>query len=288
TSAAGPLQQVPLVRFSLSDDEGLPDAEYQHIAASAPDCIYHLAGVAHAHRCGPAGKVSASAWEVNVQGTQRVAELARRLPSAPRVLFVSSSYVYPAGTVNDLPVSEDAPPNPRGGYGLGKLAAEQHLLSAAAAGQLDCVIARAFQHTGPRQGPAYMLPTWAWQCSRASQRPIWAYNTQARVDVCDVRDVVQAYRLLAKKGTTATVYNVGSGVPRVAGVILARLLELAGTRRTTRSLRTVAKFDPIANPSRLAACTGWRPQIPLDQTLIDTYEYWRGRRLRRERGEKSR
>ncbi|MGE0608676.1 MAG: NAD-dependent epimerase/dehydratase family protein, partial [Pirellulales bacterium] len=100
TSAAGPMQQVPLVRFSLSDDEGLPDAEYQHIAAFAPDCIYHLAGVAHAHRCGPAGKVSASAWEVNVQGTQRVSDLARRLPAAPRVLFVSSSSVYPAGTVN--------------------------------------------------------------------------------------------------------------------------------------------------------------------------------------------
>ena len=29
------------------------------------------------------------------------------------------------------------------------------------------------------------------------------------------------------------------------------------------------------DPGRLAAATGWKPEIPLDQTLADVLAYWR-------------
>ena len=99
-----------------------------------------------------------------------------------------------------------------------------------------------------------------------------------RRDFTDVRDVVRAYRLLVERGAPGTVYNVCSGHDVPIAEVAARLLALAGA-----DLELVTDPDlvrPVDVPvlrgdlSRLEAATGWKPEIPLDDTLRDVLEYW--------------
>ena len=59
----------------------------------------------------------------------------------------------------------------RNGYGKTKLAAEQLARAMRAQHGIDVVIARAFQHAGPRQSPRMMLSQWAAQFAEPG-RPV--------------------------------------------------------------------------------------------------------------------
>jgi GDP-4-dehydro-6-deoxy-D-mannose reductase len=121
-----------------------------------------------------------------------------------------------------------------------------------------------------------MLPEWAQQVARGGDDPICVHTRDAVVDVTDVRDVVGAYRLLMEHGHGGQVYNVGSGVPRRSGDLLAMLLEIAGaTDRPVEEIRPGRKQDPIAEIGRLVECTGWRARVSMEQTIFDTLQYWR-------------
>ena len=145
-------------------------------------------------------------------------ELAARFDGSPKVLLVSSSHVYAPVSFESPEVDESSPVGPSRGYGKTKLAAERVALESAEKAGVSLMIARAFQHTGPRQSPRMMLPQWARQLveletgESGMDRPIEIYTRDARIDLTDVRDVVRAYRLLLEKGCPGEIYNVGSGV----------------------------------------------------------------------------
>jgi GDP-4-dehydro-6-deoxy-D-mannose reductase len=158
------------IAWDISRDDGLSDAARRRIASFAPTSLYHLAAVSVPDLCGE-GEPTPAAREVNVAGTRRVFELARSLSPPPRVLYVSSSHVYAPVAFEHNLVSEDAPLGPRRGYGITKLAAEQLACQAADEG-LDVLIARAFQHAGPRQGPRMMLSEWISQLAADDDSPV--------------------------------------------------------------------------------------------------------------------
>lgn len=245
----------------------LSPATVARIEAYAPDVIYHLAAMSKAEDCGKHAATEA-ATAVNFIGTQRVLDLALALASRPRVVFVSSSYVYPA--VDSLePIEESTPPDPTNGYGHSKLAAERLLETAVCERGLHAVIARAFQHTGPRQAPRFMLPEWCEQFASGA-RPVVMHNSEAWIDLADVRDVVRAYRLLAQRGKPGEAYNVGSGVARRSGDIFQSLRHIADPNREFLVKTQQLKRGPIADIRKIKAATGWQPQIALEQTIRDT------------------
>ena len=99
--------------------------------------------------------------------------------------------------------------------------------------------------------------------------------------ICDVRDVVRAYRAAHGQGRAAARCTTS---PR------------ARRRRSREILRTLLSFterkiEVRVDPDRLRksdipylagsyrkikARTGWMPRIPLETTLRDVLEYWRG------------
>lgn len=240
------------------------------IAAFAPDVIFHLAAISKSEDCG-SDQLTPQAIAVNVVGTEHVLELALALPSKPRVVFVSSSYVYPH--LNSLePVSESAALAPPNRYGDSKRLAEERVLAYSQLHGVDVIIARAFQHTGPRQIARFMVPEWCQQFARGVE-PVVIRNDEAWVDLLDVRDVVRAYRLLALQGTRGEVYNVGSGVAQRSGDIFAMLRAMADPTRAVHVMSSQPKRGPIADVTKLTSATDWRPQIPLEQTVRDTYAW---------------
>ncbi len=241
-----------------------------------PDWIFHLAAISVPEDCG-SDRPTARANAVNVEGTRRVLELAASLPARPRVLFTSSSHVYARVDRRSPRVPETARLDPKGGYGRTKLAAEGVVRRAVHELECDAVIARSFQHTGPRQGPQMMLPQWAEQVARGGSDPIEVYTLDAWLDLTDVRDVVRAYRLLAERGKRGEVYNVGSGVNRRSGDVFELLRGDEGRGRPVVETRPGVKQDAVADATRLERATGWRPAIPLEQTVGDTLAWWRAR-----------
>ncbi len=101
----------------------------------------------------------------------------------------------------------------------------------------------------------------------------------AKRDFTDVRDIVKGYYLLIQKGEKGEVYNIGSGVSYKIDDILKILLSFSNVSIKTESDETL--FRPSDTPeiradiSKIIQATGWKPEIPLEQTLKDTLEYWR-------------
>lgn len=259
-------------------DIGRPDplaAEVRNqIAEFQPDCIFHLAALSVPNDCGTV-EPTERAWEVNVGGTRRVLDLAALLERPPRVLFTSTSHVYGRASRDHHRFDEQTPTAPHRAYGKTKLLAEQEVRQLAEERGLDTLITRSFQHTGPRQEPRLMLPEWAAQFARPDDAPVRVKHLDTWIDLTDVRDVVRAYRLLSERGERGGVYNVGSGVARRTGDILALLARLAGVDREIIELAPGDEcWDPIAEIGRLTAATGWRPEVPLEQTVADTLADW--------------
>jgi nucleoside-diphosphate-sugar epimerase len=265
-------QRVPLVAWDVGEPNGLAGDDLGRIAAFSPDCIYHLAAISVPDDCGNE-RPNTRAMAVNVEGTVRVLELAAAFRPAPRVLFTSTSHVY-APAPDGVWIDERAPLGPATAYGLTKLEAEQRLADLARELELQVVIARAFQHTGPRQSARMMLPEWAAQFARGGPDGVRVKNRDAWVDVTDVRDVVRAYRLLVERGKPAATYNVGSGVNRRSGDILDLLAGLSGRELPIVEYQPGRRQGPVADVGRLKECTGWQPDIPLQVTVADTLDYW--------------
>jgi GDP-4-dehydro-6-deoxy-D-mannose reductase len=92
-------------------------------------------------------------------------------------------------------------------------------------------------------------------------------------DYADVRDAVHAYWLLLERGEPGEVYNVCSGRAVAIAHLAERLLALAGVEARIEETAPVPSPGDIlaqaGDGTRLAAATGWAPEIPLDRSLRD-------------------
>jgi len=237
-----------------------------------PDVVYHLAALSVPSACGES-EPTPEATAVNVEGVRHVIESVSELDEPPRVLLVSSRHVYGPQDLKNHRARETPWVHPQSAYGKTKLAAEWLAREMMETHGVEPIIVRAFSHTGPRQLPPLMVPQW---CERLAhgEKPLSIDNDNTWVDLSDVRDVVRAYRLLARHGETAGIYNVGSGKARRTGYIARQLAAHAARRYPIESGSSEERRNPIASIRTVETQTGWRPEIPLKQTLADTWQFW--------------
>jgi GDP-4-dehydro-6-deoxy-D-mannose reductase len=246
------------------------------IARLRPAVVYHCAGAAHV---GHAWEQTEATLAINVRGTHHLLDGLCQTGAGARVLIPGSALVYrPANEA----LTEDHPLVPASPYGVSKLAQEL-LAGHTPAPGVQVTIARAFNHFGPRQDPAFSTSDFARQIASieaALQPPeISVGNLNARRDLTDVRDTVRAYRAIAERGEPRRAYNVCSGRAISIREVLDMLVALA---RVPIQVRVdPARFRPndvpllLGDPSRLRDELGWMPTIPLEQTLDDILQYWR-------------
>jgi GDP-4-dehydro-6-deoxy-D-mannose reductase len=179
-------------------------------------------------------------------------------------------------------VAEDHPFAPVSPYAASKAAAEMVGLQSWLGSGLEVIRVRPFNHTGPGQGPAFVVPSLAKQISEAiasGAEALVTGNLDARRDLTDVRDVVRAYRSIVESGAPGEVYNVCRGDSVSIRKVAERLLELAGVELPIvvdpARMRPSDIPDLRGDPRRLQAATGWVPEIPLEDTLRDVLTYWR-------------
>jgi GDP-4-dehydro-6-deoxy-D-mannose reductase len=246
---------------------------------AAPTQVFHIAG---APQVASSFHTAVPHLQTNVLGTHHLLEAVRRSGRPCRVLVVSSSQVYHVG---DDPIDENAPLIPSTPYGLSKLAQDQMAILGWKDDGLDIVIARPFNHAGPRQAPAFAVSSFARQVARieAGLEPpeMLVGNLNTRRDMTDVRDVVDAYSLMMSSAPAGRPFNICSGRAWKIGDLLEELLH--SSRVPIKVKVDTSRLRPSDVPvvqgdaSRIRSELGWAPKIPVEQMLSDTLEWWRGR-----------
>jgi len=252
------------------------------VADTAPDVVFHLAAQAHPPTSfrDPAGTLTANMlMQLNLFEGIRAAQL------NPVVLVVSTGEVYGAVHAEDLPIDEDTPLRPVSPYAVSKVTQDMLAFQYWAAHKLQTIRVRPFNHTGPGQDDGYAPSAFARQIARieAGLQPpvVLVGNLSARRDFTDVRDVVRGYRLAVEGGEPGQVYNLGSGQAVSIQQILDGLLRFSrvdiAVEVDPERMRPVDTPEIVCDARRLCQRTGWQPLIPLEQTLSDLLDHWRGR-----------
>jgi len=256
------------------------DATRALIETTKPDGIIHLAGISSVAL---SESRQMTTYEVNALGTLKLLEAVRQLQLRCRLVLISSADVYGRSNVG-RPLSEDLPSLPLSPYALSKLMTGEAGRFYHRAFELDTVVLRPFSHTGPGQSSTFVFPKVAnaiARIERGQMEPVIEMgDLSVRRDYTDVRDVVRAYLLAFENCTAGETYNVTSGRPLVIQEGVDYLCSLSRVPVQVKS--SAAKFRkhdiPLltGDPSKFAAATGWKPEIPFTKTLSDLLDYYRG------------
>jgi GDP-4-dehydro-6-deoxy-D-mannose reductase len=248
-------------------DADVTDPDALAEALKDAEAVVHLAALSSAAE---SWEDAAETWRVNVLGTVNVLQVALGM----RVLLASTGDVY--GNADEIPTPETAAVAPTSPYAASKAAAEVAADQARRAGG-DVVVARAFQHEGPGRDERFAVGSWAAQIARAEEvggGTVYVGDLTARRDITDVRDVCHAYALLLDPDVPAGTYNVGTGTSVEMRYVLDVLVGLATCPmevvQDPARLRPGSIGELCGDAARLQGATGWKPTIPLEQTLADT------------------
>ena len=248
------------------------------VGAVRPRAVYHLAGSAH---LGDSWNHTRETFEGNVLASHHLFEALRAHALTPRVLVTGSATIY---TPLDRVITEDDPVLPTSPYGTSKLAQEMLARRAWEDDGLPTLLARSFNHVGPRQPPSFVASSIARQIAliEAGRMPpvLTMGNLEPKRDIMDVRDTVRAYRALMESGRPGVPYNVCSGAA-------VAIRELVDHFRSRARIPVAIEQDParlrpndvpllVGDSTRLRTDTAWVRRIPLEQTVDDLLAYWRG------------
>ncbi len=254
------------------------------VAAVRPDACVHLAAIA---AIPAARRDPQQAWRVNLHGTLALAGAVLRHVPACSFLYISSADIYGRSFRSGKPLDESAAPAPTNTYGATKAAADLAVGAMAAEG-LRAVRLRPFNHTGPGQSAAVVVPAFARQVARVAaglQPPVLQVGAlDPWRDFLDVRDVCAAYLACLQRPDAlepGIILNIASGTPRRIGDVLDDLLRLAGVQarvETGSALLRPADIPLACGDATLARrLLGWAPERHWQDTLRDVLADWAGR-----------
>jgi GDP-4-dehydro-6-deoxy-D-mannose reductase len=251
------------------------------LAELQPTHIAHLAAQASV---GASVRLERLTYDVNITGSLNMMEAARALERLQAFLIVSSSDCYGMNAL-DGPLSETTSFDPQSPYAISKVTAEQIGRLHARLHHLPLLIARSFNHAGPRQSELFVISDFARQIAlieAGQQEPLLRVgNLEAERDFSDVRDIVTGYRLLLERGTIGQAYNFCTGTTQTVQGILDRLLSYSDSEIVVEVDKSKYRKNDIptvvGDGSKAKQELGYLPQYNIEATVRDTLAYWRSR-----------
>ncbi len=241
-----------------------------------PEVVFHLAAQIDVRRSVADPQFDAS---VNVIGTVRLADAARAAGVRKIVDTSSGGSIY--GTPTVCPTSEREPTDPASPYAAGKVAGEIYLNTFRHLYRLDCSHIAPGNVYGPRQDPhgeAGVVAIFAQALLSGKPTKVFGDGTNTR-DYVFVDDVVEAFVKASGDVGGGQRFNIGTGKETSDRELHSMVAAAVG-----------GPDDPEFYPPRLGdlkrSCLdialaervlGWRPQVPLDEGVRRTVEYFRHR-----------
>ena len=233
------------------------------IARRAPDVIFHLAAQADV-RVSVADPVFDA--EVNLIGTLRILEGARKA-GVQRVVFAASGgTLYGEPDISELPLKESLPQRPLSPYGVSKKAALDYLLAYRELHSLEFAALALANVYGPRQDPhgeAGVVAIFAERLLRGEPITIFGDGEQTR-DFVYVDDVVDGFVRAATKGG-GLVCNIGTGEETSVNTLFREMANQAGVEAEPeyKPLRAGELGRNCLDPTRAGIQLGWSPWTEL-------------------------
>jgi nucleoside-diphosphate-sugar epimerase len=249
------------------------------------DCIYHCAAIL-AHAAADRDFL----WSCNVDGTAKIADLAKRY-QVPKIVFISSNCLW-ADPFNRSVTEEDRP-SPREIYGLSKWEAENVLLSERGGSRV--VILRTPTIIGEgRLGLLSILFEFILEGRR-----VWVVGSgENRYQFIYAPDLVEAC-LRAAEADVEGIFNVGSDDVGTLRETYEAVIDRAGTRARVASLppwptlplmravyalglsplgpyqyRMIAESF-VFDTTKIKRTLGWAPTKTNGEMLFEAFDYYR-------------
>ena len=264
-----PAAAFPCLEMDVRDLDSIQGV----LEKARPDAILHLGGIAFV----PIGWTQPqSVFSVNTIGTLNLLDAVRQRAPATRVLVVTSAEVYGSHPA-PRPLAEDAPYRPDNIYGVAKAAADQSALLYAEHHHLNVMVARPSNHVGAGQAKYFVSSAFASQLAAiagGAEPIVRVGNLDQRRDFTDVRDVARAYALLLERGRAGLAFNIASGHMVPVRAIFDLLCDIANVRPRIEVDPTLFRPNenrPAYDTPRILSHVGWKPEIPLRQTLEAVY-----------------
>jgi GDP-4-dehydro-6-deoxy-D-mannose reductase len=266
------------------------EAIHAAIEEAQPKSVVHLAGQASNAL---SFERPVETFAVNLMGTIHVFEACRAM-DVGCVLVVTSGEAYGERDPAEGPMDESVPFAPVTPYGASKAAQDLLGYQYARSYGLPVIRARSFTHTGPGQHPRFVFPSVARRIALAEEglapAEIELGSLTVSRDLSDVRDVVEAYRLLLFRGQPGEAYNVCRGETRTLQAWLGEFA--AQSRVPIKFVSRSERFRPCdiswmaGDPSKVRDAVGWNPRISWEETTRELLDEWRAR-ITCERGQGS-
>jgi GDP-4-dehydro-6-deoxy-D-mannose reductase len=250
------------------------------IQVASPDLVFHLAALSAVE------KNDAQAVKIMTANTIlqfNLLEAIRTHQPKARMIAICSGNAY--GLVEDgaQPITESTPLRPLNAYAVSKITQEMLSLQYHLAYGLDVVILRPFNHTGPGQTDNFVIPALAKQfaeIAKGTRTPTLEIgNLETIRDYTDVADMVQAYILAAEKGESGEIYNIGTGKGVSVRELIDKLKKITGIEATVTVKEEIVRHTDVpalvCDATKFRTISDWKPQIPLETTLQNVYNYWK-------------
>jgi GDP-4-dehydro-6-deoxy-D-mannose reductase len=149
----------------------------------------------------------------------------------------------------------------------------------------NVILLRLFNHVGPGQSDNFVLSSFAKQLANIKKNNaepvIYVGNLNVSRDFTDVRDVCRIYSTLVSNNNQSSIYNVCSGNAYNILELLKKLIEIA---KIDVEIKTdpsrIRKIDVpffVGDNSKITNEFGWKPEIKIEQTLEDMFNWWMGK-----------
>ena len=204
----------------------------------------------------------------------------------PIVVVACSSAEY-GETLNKLEgqgevyVKESAELLPLHPYGVSKVGQDLISFQYFMNDHIRCIRARIFNSTGTRKVND-VTSDFTYRAVQAEKNGIYELrvgNLDTKRAIMDQRDLVKALMLLADKGVAGEVYNISSEFVYQMRDIVSIIEEQIGHKLEIKVdsvlIRPTDEKIIVGDISKLKRDTGWKQDIPMEQTIADMLEYWR-------------
>jgi GDP-4-dehydro-6-deoxy-D-mannose reductase len=270
------IPKLKIINGEITD----PTSVEKAFAVSKPDIVFHLAGQSYPSESWDAPEIT---MDVNVTGTLRVLETAKKQKKFPKVFIACSSAEY--GFAKKFPTIEDSPLKPVSPYGVSKLAAEalgyQYFINY----KIPVFLGRFYIQVGRGQDERTSIQTFCKQIVLAEKGLVKPYvlvgNLKSKRDFLDVRDGVAAIWAIVNKGKQGEPYNICSGKAPGMKDVLKMIISKSKTKVEIKidsvRLRPTDESVIWGSNHKIFKDTGWKPKIALADTISWVLDYWRSR-----------
>ncbi|MEE9257288.1 MAG: GDP-mannose 4,6-dehydratase [bacterium] len=271
-------EQVSIIECDLRDQSSVSRA----LEEIRPEKIFHLAAQSFVPTSWNAPEES---LHTNIIGALHLFEGVRQAGIDPMIQVACSSEEYGMVHPEEVPIKETNPLRPLSPYAVSKVGADMLAYQYFQSFGMKIVRTRGFNHTGPRRGDVFVCSNFAKQIAeieKGRREPVIRVgNLEARRDFTDVRDMVRAYWLSLIHCEPGEAYNISSDVSRPIQEVLDMLLARSEARVRVETDPSRLRPSDVqilqGDSTKFRDATGWRPEIPFEQTLQDILDYWRAR-----------